>query len=180
VRYEAFRGGFWRWLIPAVVGILCSVSPALACWDDHPGAERAFRDGYESFSNEQWEDAIERFRKAKAERRDPDGSCTVQLYGRSRDGKAYYLPYFYLGVASFRHQTASGDQAAACEDAELFFGMSMRWREQTFDSYRSRFRQQWSQFEEIRDTCGLDLGGDTGDVLALRLGATSSVVGSGG
>jgi hypothetical protein len=178
MRYGNLSNCFGRWLIPVAIGVLASVSPALACWEDHPGAEQEFRDGFEFFNNEQWEDAIERFRKAKTERRDPDGSCTVQLYGRSRTGKAYYLPYFYLGVASFRHLSGGGDQAAACEDAELFFGMSMRHRERTFDSYRTRFRKQWSEFEEIRETCGFDLGGGNEDVLTLRLGAASTGVGS--
>lgn len=178
MRYGSLRRRFGRWLIPVAIGLFATVSPALACWEDHPGAEREFRDGFESFNNEQWEDAIERFRKAKGERQDPDGSCTVQLYGRSRSGKAYYLPYFYLGVASFRHLSGSGDPVAACEDAELFFGLSMRHRERTFDSYRTRFRRQWSEFEEIRDACGFDLGGNDGDVLTLRLGAASTLAGS--
>ena len=167
-----------RWLIAVAIGLFCWTSPALACWEDHPGAEREFRDGFESFNNQQWEDAIDRFRKAKAERRDPDARCPVQLYGRSRSAKAYYLPYYYLGVASFRHLSQSGDEAAACEDAAMFFGMSMRWREQTFDIYRSRFKRQWSELEEIRDSCGFELGGRREDVLASRLGAANSVPGS--
>lgn len=172
------RAGAW-WSAIALALIHGGAEPAAACWDDHPGAEREFREGYESYSKGQWEDAIARFRKAKADRRDPDGSCPVQLYGRSRRSKAYYLPYFYLGVASFRRLDESGNHLAACEDAEMFFGMSMRWRGETFDIYRSRFRNEWGQLTEIQTSCGFDLGTDVGDSMARRRSDSGRQVGGG-
>lgn len=145
-----------RLLVGVAAGIVCLLAarPVVgACWSEHPGAQEAFRNGFENYVESEWDDAISQFERAAELRSEPDGNCTVQLYGRGRDKKAYYLPYYLLGVSAYEYLTRSADEEAACRAAVGHLTVSLEWRNSTFDIYRARFRREWSTLREILETC---------------------------
>jgi len=149
-----------------LAALLACVGPSagVACWDEYSDAEKAFREGFEFFLDKEWERAIDRLKDAKEDRREADANCTVQLSARRSDHKAYYLPRFYLGVASFKMFDALGDENRACEEAMMFFGDSLRVkqgeRRTIYEKYRSRLRDEWAQLNEIREICGSRASGE--------------------
>ncbi len=178
-----------RWILLLAAGLLASnAAVAKDCWKGHLEAQQEFRDGFASYldgdkaRNKQeklrlFEEAIEGLTKAKGDRRDPDGNCPVQTGGRNAGEKAYYLPYFYLGVASFKKRQLEGDVALACDDAEVYFGMAMRWRRETFYKWESRFEDHLEELEAISEDCGFGLAGGDEDVVAAQSSAPGSVRG---
>ena len=151
-----------------VAALVCfSPTPVSACWSEYPDAEEAFRSGFEFFFEGDWERAIKSFKKAKEHRREANANCTVQISARNRDHKAYYLPRFYLGVASFRIHSEQGDEAAACDEAMMFFDDSLRKKpgetSTIYDRYRSRLRREWALLSEIKSTCETR-SADSGDL----------------
>ena len=147
-------GSAWVWFVP---------SPADACWGDHPKAERAYREGIEAFKNGDFSRAIDRIGEARKTRATPDGNCTVQLYGRGRDKKAYYLPYYYIGMAYLSQIEKAEDRDRVCSEAKRFRWISLKWSEDTYDAYESRLSQQISNLDRILEACGeigeIDMGG---------------------
>lgn len=154
--------------------------PTAACWEEHPRAERAFRDGIEAFHRQDFELAIERFREARDARRDPDGSCTIQLYGRGSESKAYYLPYYYLGRAFYEGREQLGEAEFSCQDAVHYFGLSLERRGETYDVYSRRFRNHMSIMDDVRRACDdslLDAAG--AESIVWRFGEVSILRGVG-
>ncbi len=140
----------------------------LACWSEYPDAEKAFREGFTLFGEGSKErtsearvraygQAIERLRVAKEKRRHADPTCTVQLSARNSADKAYYLPRFYLGVASYRLYMELGDEAKACEEAMMFFSGAERKppgeTRTIYEKFRTRFRDQAEELTEIKSAC---------------------------
>jgi hypothetical protein len=167
-------------LVLAVAFACFYPAASLACWGEHPDAEEAFREGFTLFEEGSYEKAIERLRVAKEKRRDADPNCTVQLSARNPGDKAYYLPRFYLGVASYRLYMERGDESMACEEAMMFFsGAERKLPGETrtiYEKFRKRFRDQARELAEIKASCqGVDgLGG-----ASLAVGRQSTEVGSG-
>lgn len=157
---RTIRGGIVSRVLSLAVlvgaGFALAPAPAEACWGEFPRAERAFREGIEAFNRGDFALAIERFRESRDARREPDPSCTVQLYGRGPDSKAYYLPYYYLARSFYLGRDELPDADHTCPDAVHYTSMSLERRGETYDVYRRRFRSHLSDMDDLLEACGAE------------------------
>ena len=155
------------------VGVGLAAAPAEACWEEFPRAERAFREGIEAFQDGEYSLAIERFRESRDARREPDPSCTVQLYGRGPQSKAYYLPYYYLARSFYLGREQLLESEMSCPDALHYRTQSLDRRGQTYDVYRRRFRSHLADLDDLSSVC--DVNSPEGTLAATALSGYNAV-----